>query len=406
VPNRWWPTAAAVEDGAVTDSSGPGPSRGTDQEDEAAAQRAGIGLALTEARRVRNSGRTEEASARFDAVLDTTARHDLPKQQAEAHVGLGGCAMDRGDLEGALSHYGKAERLLAAEPLPLRVPALRGRAIAHFMTGDLRYSRYLLENAVDELNSGGPHDPEALVLLYTALIAPYMDLGAHGRAEQAARLALDLAPRIQNPEAVASLHRTRARTLVAQGRTAEAEEALTEAQAVYQRLEIRTELAHCHWMRGYVRAQEGRLGEAEQELERARAILRSVGSQLYAVQVEVELADVWRRRGRNAAAAELLTAMLRELGSGRAAVHAAGAHQMLGSIREEAGDPGAAERHYRAALVLQRQAGAVGDQAETCRLLGDLLHGLGRTGEAIEVYRSGLATLSQPGATTLGPAGG
>ncbi|NEE25290.1 transcriptional regulator, partial [Streptomyces sp. SID7982] len=70
--------------------------------------------------------------------------------------------------------------------LPQRVPAVRGRALTHLLSGELRYACYLLEQALDELNSSGLHDPEALVLLYTAVIAPYMDLGAHARAAQAA----------------------------------------------------------------------------------------------------------------------------------------------------------------------------------------------------------------------------
>lgn len=42
-----------------------------------------------------------------------------------------------------------------------------------------------LESAIDELNTPALQDPGALLLLYTAAIAPYMGMGAHARAGRA-----------------------------------------------------------------------------------------------------------------------------------------------------------------------------------------------------------------------------
>lgn len=363
-------------------------------------------LRLTDARRGLATGEAEDAAVRYRALREEAAGHCLVAEEATAVQGLGDCALETGDLVAARDHFAEVERLLADEPLPRRVPAVRGRATAHLLAGELRYACYLLESTVDELNAAGLHDPDALLLLYTAVIAPYMDMGAHARAAHAAELALALAPKVDNPALVASMHRGVARTLIAEGRIAEADASLAKAQELYQQLHIRTELAHCHWMRGYVHAQDGDLRKAESELRIARDMLASKKAPLFTVQVEVELADVLRRRGKAAEAEELLRPLLAPsaLGAERGAVHAGGAHRLLGLIAEERSDTEAAEEHYCAALSLLERTGAAGDLADLCRLLGDLLRRTGRTDAALDAYRTGLGHRAAPGTTTLGPA--
>ncbi|WP_269858919.1 helix-turn-helix domain-containing protein [Streptomyces sp. RPT161] len=363
-----------------------------------------VRMRLTDARQAFCEGSLRDAAQRYTQLEREAQRLGMPSERAAALVGLGDCALEAGDLDQAIERFHAAEQLLADAPLPQRVPALRGRAVAHLLAGDLRYSCYLLENAIDGLNTAGLHDPNALLLLYSAVIAPYMDMGAQARAARAAELALALAPQATDPALVARMHRGVARTLLAEGRTADADASLARAQELYQQLQIRTELAHCHWMRGYLRAQEGDLAQAEAELRTARAVLAERQATLYTVQVNVELADVLRRQGRYGAAEQLLSDLLGELGSGRGAVHAGGAHRLLGLIAEERDRPEQAEEHYRAALDLLEEAGATGDIADLCRLLGDLLRRTGRVEAALDVYRTGLGHRTPPGTTTLGPA--
>ncbi|MFF5705077.1 tetratricopeptide repeat protein [Streptomyces sp. NPDC012794] len=360
-------------------------------------------LALTDAQRILATGSAQEAAAHFRRLLAEAERLDLTDERAEALLGLGDCALESGELTEAAGHFEAAELLLADEPLPRRARAVRGRAVAHLLAGELRYACYLLESAIDALNSGGLGDPEALVLLYSAVIGPYIDMGAHARAAHAAEIALALAPQVGDPALVAGMHRQVARTFLTEGRVADADASLAKAQAVYRQLRLRTDLAHCHWMRGYVQAQHGELGAAERELRIAREMLTARRAALYTAQVEVELADVLRRLGRYEEAAELVSGLLEE-GSDPGAVHAGGAHRLLGLIAQERGDTEAAEEHFVRALALLERSGADGDLADLCRLLGDLLRRSGRAEAAMDAYRTGLGYRSAPGTTTLGPA--
>ena len=361
-------------------------------------------LRLTEAQRMLSGGEAEEAADQFAALLAEAQRHQLADVQAAALLGLGECALDTGELTAARRYFEHTERVLADAPLPARVPALRGRAVSHYLAGELRYAVYLLESTLDELNRGGLHDPDALLLLYASAIGPYMDMGAHARAAQAAEFALALAPQSGDPALVARMHRSVARTLLAEGRTAEADASLAKAAELYRTLHLRTELAGCHWMRGYVCAQNGELERAEDELRQALKMLAAGRAALYSSQVAVELADVLHRRGRSEEAADLLNDVLSDLHSERGALHSAAAHRLLGIIAEDARDTDAAEEHYVRALSLLERAGAAGDLADLCRLLGDLLRRTGRVEAALDAYRTGLGHRTAPGTTTLGPA--
>ncbi|MFR0358846.1 helix-turn-helix domain-containing protein [Streptomyces sediminimaris] len=361
-------------------------------------------LRLTGAQRTLASGESEEAAREYAALLAEAEEHELADVQAVALLGLGECALDTGELTVAREYFERSEQTLADAPLPARVPALRGRAVSHYLAGELRYAVYLLESTLDELNRGGLHDPDALLLLYASAIGPYMDMGAHARAAQAAEFALALAPQSGDPALVARMHRSVARTLLAEGRVAEADTSLAKAAELYRTLQIRTELANCHWMRGYVYAQNGELGRAEDELRQALDMLAAKRAALYSSQVAVELADVLHRRGKSDEAAALLHDVLSDLSSERGALHSAAAHRLLGIIADDARDTDAAEEHYVRALSLLERAGAAGDLADLCRLLGDLLRRTGRVEAALDAYRTGLGHRTAPGTTTLGPA--
>ncbi|MEU0675284.1 helix-turn-helix transcriptional regulator [Streptomyces sp. NPDC006172] len=361
-------------------------------------------LRLTEAQRVLASGDAEAAAEAFESVLAEAERHTLAAEQAAALLGLGECGLVTGELEVGREHFERAERALADAPLPARAPALRGRAVSHYLGGELRYAVYLLESTLDELNRGGLHDPDALLLLYASVIGPYMDMGAQARAAQAAELALALAPQAGDPELVARMHRSVARTLLAEGRVAEADASLAKAAELYRQLQIRTELANCHWMRGYVCAQNGELERAESEMRLALDMLSAKRAALYSSQVAVELADVLHRRGKSEEAAALLRGVLSDFTAERGALHSAAAHRLLGIIAEDARDTDTAEEHYVRALSLLERAGAAGDLADLCRLLGDLLRRTGRVEAALDAYRTGLGHRTAPGTTTLGPA--
>lgn len=363
-------------------------------------------MRLTEAQRALATGEAEAAAEQYTALLAEADAHGFAEERAAALLGLGECDIDVGEIDSARRYFERAEQVLADAdaPLPARVPALRGRAVSHYLAGELRYAVYLIESTLDELNRGGLHDPDALLLLYASVIGPYMDMGAHARAAQAAEYALALAPQAADPALVARMHRSVARTLLAEGRVAEADASLAKAAELYRQLQIRTELANCHWMRGYVYAQNGDLERAEAELREAQTMLTAKRAALYTSQVAVELADVLHRRGKSDEAAALLHEVLSDLSPERGALHSAAAHRLLGIIAEDARDTEAAEEHYVRALSLLERAGAAGDLADLCRLLGDLLRRTGRVEAALDAYRTGLGHRTAPGTTTLGPA--
>lgn len=361
-------------------------------------------LRLTEAQRSLALGEAATAVRQYSGLFAEAEAQGLAEEQAAALIGLGECALEAGELEPGREYFERAEKRLADAPLPARVPALRGRAVAHYLAGELRYAVYLLESTIDELNRSGLHDPDALLLLYASAIGPYMEMGAHARAAQAAELALTLAPQAGDPALVARMHRSVARTLLAEGRIAEADASLAKAAELYRGLHLRTELANCHWMRGYVYAQNGELDLAEGELRQALEMLSATRAVLYSSQVTVELAGVLHRRGSSREAADLLRDVLGDLSPERGAVHAAAAHRLLGIIAEDVRDTEQAEEHYVRAMSLLERAGAAGDLADLCRLLGDLLRRTGRVEAALDAYRTGLGHRTAPGTTTLGPA--
>ncbi|MEV2210807.1 helix-turn-helix transcriptional regulator [Streptomyces sp. NPDC050997] len=361
-------------------------------------------LRLTEAQRTLATGEAEAAAEQYALLLAEAESFDLGEVRAAALLGLGECSLETGELEEGRRYFERAGEAFGDVPLPVRVPALRGRAVSHYLAGELRYSVYLLESTIDELNRAGLHDPDALLLLYASVIGPYMDMGAHARAAQAAEFALALAPQSGDPALVARMHRSVARTLIAEGRVAEADASLAKAAELYRQLQLRTELANCHWMRGYVYAQNGQLERAEDELRQALTMLTARRAALYSSQAAVELADVLHRRGKSEEAAVLLHDVLSDLSPERGALHSAAAHRLLGIIAEDARDTESAEEHYVRALSLLERAGAAGDLADLCRLLGDLLRRTGRVEAALDAYRTGLGHRTAPGTTTLGPA--
>ncbi|MYU22395.1 helix-turn-helix domain-containing protein [Streptomyces sp. SID8352] len=364
-------------------------------------------LRLTGAHHALASGDAALAAGEYAALLAEAEAHGLEEERAAALTGLGECALETGEPADARGYFERAEECLAGAPLPARVPALRGRAVAHQLAGELRYAVHLMESALDELNRGGLHDPDALLLLYSGVIGPYMDLGAHARAAEAAEFALALAPRAGDPALVARMHRSVAGTLLAEGRLAEADASLAKAAELYRELRLRTELANCHWMRGHVHARNGELARAEAELRRALEMLPTARPHHCRGRAAVELADVLRRDDRPEEAAELLRSVLDGLSPRCGTPHAAGVHRLLGLLAEEAGDGGAAEEHYVRALGLLERGGSAssaGELAFLCRLLGDLRRRAGRTEAAMDAYRTGLGHCMAPDETPLGPA--
>ncbi|MFJ7249466.1 hypothetical protein ACIQWA_33220 [Kitasatospora sp. NPDC098652] len=109
-------------------------------------------------------GSGEEAVPGYAAVAADAERHGLAAEWGAALEGLGQCVLEAGELVGARGHFEAAEAVLAEGGVPPthRVPAIRGRALTHFLAGELRYACYLLESrrieaALDAYRTGLGH---------------------------------------------------------------------------------------------------------------------------------------------------------------------------------------------------------------------------------------------------------
>jgi transcriptional regulator with XRE-family HTH domain len=138
--------------------------------------RAEIREGLAVANAAADDGRAAEAEALLSGLLERASGNNVSDLVAEVRVTLGSFLLRRGDLAVGREQFEQAEALLADQPLLKRVRAIRGRATAYYLEGDVRYSCYLLESTISELNGGGLPDPASLVLLYAAVIGPYLEL--------------------------------------------------------------------------------------------------------------------------------------------------------------------------------------------------------------------------------------
>ena len=91
-------------------------------------------------------------------LLQRAERHGLADLESDLRVALGTSLLRRGALAQGRAQFEQAQALLADQPLPRRVRAIRGQATTHQL-GDVRYACYLLEKTINELNGGGLPDP-------------------------------------------------------------------------------------------------------------------------------------------------------------------------------------------------------------------------------------------------------
>jgi tetratricopeptide (TPR) repeat protein len=344
-----------------------------------------------EARVVLSGGDMEQATAVYEALCAEAEQHQDRTLRALGRYGLGLVARHGGDPGAGAALFEEAEGLLHDRPLAERLPTLMGRVWALFAGGSIDDALALVEDHLREAVRTSQLTAEFALLAACGL--PHVERGDLGRAGAVADAALKRAPDVSASDVLAQGYYHVNRVLVAQGRYDEAEQTIVRATALYEDLRLRTEVGMCRFAHGYLTARRGRLAEAEAQLREARDILSTTGAVQRRINATAELAEVVRKSGRAAEAADLV-GECRDVASGRQdPEQAAELDRIEARIAADRGDAAAAETLFRSAIEGYLLVGATLEAVGTCRLLGDQLLRTGRTEEAAAVYRRGLAAL-------------
>jgi tetratricopeptide (TPR) repeat protein len=349
-------------------------------------------LDVQDARMILSDGRYEEADAIFSEVAEAARQYGLGRSEAKALEGRGLVAERSGSPEVGLEHFERAGQLLETEPPPLRVEAVAGVARCTQMMGDVRYAIHILESFLMHLRD--IPDPLALMRIYSSLVWPYTEVGLYTKAAQAATEALRLEARVDEPEQIANMHVNVARELLRQNRSDEALASLRRAETIYVSLEWKTEVARAHLARAIVFTDQGSLHEARSCLQKALEVFRQTRSNLNQARALNELARVERSSGQSGEARRLLEESIALLQEGDVAELAVAHREMALAMVDET--PELAEKNFRIAIDLYRQADESLQAAAVYRQLGDLLFRRGDVSGSRESYREGLIALEPP----------
>lgn len=345
-------------------------------------------LRLQEARIAISRGRFDDAEADLGRVAREAKRFQLRRIQAKVEEVRGLSLQRRGRTEDALERYREAEELLRDEPPAARADAVDGKAACFAALGDVRYSVFLLEGLLGELERSGAGDPEAMVRIHSGLVFSYVDAGLLAKAAESAAELERLAPTVQDPLRLAQMHMNVARQYLVDGRPDDATASLQRAEDAYRSLGLETEMGGASLARGMVLLRGGDAEAARIELERARDVFERTGNTRDLPRTLNELGDAALHQGRDDEARSLLERSIALLGTSDDPILAF-AHLRLGVALAHV-DPPAAEKHARTAIELYERTDTPIGLAGARRVLGDLLSAAGDETGALESYRSGL----------------
>jgi tetratricopeptide (TPR) repeat protein len=345
-------------------------------------------LRLQEARIAISDGRFDGAERELEQIGREARRHALHRLEARAEEIRGLWLQRSGRPEEALERYQRAEELLRDEPPTSRADAVHGKSVCFGALGDVRYSVFILESLLDEIERAGLKDPDALARVHAALLYWYLDLGLMRNAAESAGELERLAPRIEDTGRIAQMHMNVARQYLADGRVEDATASLQRAEDAYTSLGLQTERGGAYLARGYVLLRQGELEDARRQLEKAQTIFERTGNDKDLTRSLNELARLARLEGDVPGARALLERSIALLGTSDDP-ELAYAHLELGRVLAEV-EPSGAEKHLRVAVeIYERTEQAIG-LAVSYRALGDVLRAGGDDAAGSEAYRTGI----------------
>lgn len=350
-------------------------------------------LALQEGRRDVDNGTIDKALETVSRVVTTARREGFPRTQARGHE-LRGLIAERVETpSAALEHYRSALALWETEPMHLRAESVSGLARCIRQLETPQMALHTLSGFRQELESSGAADPGALMRTLTAMIYPFFAAGLPEKAAEAAREALTLEARVDDPEKLACMHMAVARSLSQEGHFADALHSLRRAEEIYLAGGWQSRVAKAQINEAIVLAKKEDYEGAEGKLLAALETLDGSPNRLDEALALNELAYVSRHMGQIASALGYLERARPLLEEGDIIEQAFNEREL--GICLTTTDPDEAERHLTRAIDLYRIEGAAQELASTFNALADVYVKTGDTARAMQALRDGIAAVEE-----------
>lgn len=340
-----------------------------------------------------DEGRLDDAQATLSDVLRLVRRHKLKRAEARALELVAAITEKTDGPQEALRVYEQAENLWADDQLHLRFVTVTGIARCTHQLGDAQMALHILDSYRHQLEASEKPDPLALMQTYTATIYPAFAAGLPHRAAQAAREALALEARVDDPDHIACMHLTVARSLLYDGHHADALASIRRAEEIYLQGGWRNRLAKAHIAEAIVLAKKEDYEPARDKLQEALGLLRESPNRLDEALALNELGHVMRHLDDLGDAISYLQRASKLLAEADVIEKAFNERELglcLGTSNAKV-----AERHLKRAIDLYRISGASAELATTFKALGDLYGAQGKTDLALQALRDGISAVEE-----------
>jgi tetratricopeptide (TPR) repeat protein len=341
---------------------------------------------IHQARRDMSTDAVDKAKKSLASAAREAEAEGLTMLQGQAEY-LRALIVERaGDIKKALELYQAVEDLLRDNPVGA-TDAITGRARCFQILGELRYATHLLEAHLARLRIEGLEDPDALIRLYTSLVAVYFDADLEAQAAHAAASAMRLGGEKTEPERLANMYVHVARVHMTTQRFDEAEKAFDKANDIYEQMQLPLEKGRVKLARAFALIPQDRISEARVELEQALEVFRASGHVANETRAMLQLGRVLRIQGQHDQSQLILRRVAKLAAEGTDSERGI-AEKELGITASAAGDRMTAIRHLEKAIKLLEKADDLRELAKTYRILGDMrAEEEKRLSPAAEAYR-------------------
>ena len=303
----------------------------------------GLSSELLEAEVALRLGDENRAAELYEAARKDAAS---PTALAQAHLGLGRLALQRGEISEGTALL---ERALDSGELGPGDASAAANALGRSYVSQNRYDEAfaIFERFLDEARSRGDQFEEVRFALLLA--NTYIDHGDYGRAHETLGQVLDLARRTADPMFRASLYWSQSRVHLAQGEPDRAAEYAQLAIATLKASEQTLAAAGALLLLAFIENDRGNATAALELVEEGEPIVVAAGETTEAAMFAVERARALSALGESEEAAELLLGIVPRLNAA-APTDAARAYSAVADIYRKQGDTARALELYELAV--------------------------------------------------------